>query len=63
VGEPVVERDDALSIGVLGDPGARVARGDGRLQRVRPQGAAAALRALEREDPAADEQPVQRERS
>ncbi len=40
LGESVVEGDDALPVGVLGDPGARVAGGDRGLQRVRAEGAA-----------------------
>ena len=37
LGEPVVERDDPLPVGVLGAAGARVAGGDRGLQRVRAE--------------------------
>src|ERR671925_599214 len=58
LGERVVERDDALPIRVTGVAGARVAGGDRGLERVRPERAARALRALERGEPAADEHPI-----
>jgi hypothetical protein len=58
LGEPVVEGDNALPVRLIGDAGPRVAGGDGRLERVRAEGAAGALRALERGEAAADEQPV-----
>jgi hypothetical protein len=58
LGERVIKRDDALPVGVLRDPRLRVAGGDGGLPRVRPERAAAAQRALERGEAAADQQPV-----
>ena len=56
--ERVVERGDARPVGLLGGAGARVAGGDRGLQRVRARRAAEPLGALERGQPAADQQLV-----
>src|SRR5215207_5881213 len=58
LGEAVVDGDDAHPVGVLRRPGARVAGGDRGLQRVRADGAARRVRALQGGEPAANEHPV-----
>ena len=56
--QQIVKAHDARPIGVGGRRGARVAGGDRGLQHVRPRRAAEGRRAVERCEPAVDEQAV-----